>query len=306
MKRVVDDKRIGVFALQETQMNDIAASQFNNLYGKWFKLFNSGHPIKPDSTAGGRNNEHPEYLRPEYTSGKREDVGQIMNSHSQPKQWVTGNFVEDIEDRTSNKEELVPLSFLCLKALFLMQDGWRTTFPDANEYTCFQKRTNAIKNETHVSGSRLDRIHVPVHRFTRYRNWSIEPSLIASDHHLISVQLTCRGDEQYGQGNLQLAEEQEELNHTGRQSQHNIQSLWHKFKDDCEAAEFLDKKSQNTVIQVGTNYGNYGITAADCGSAVPLLQSTVQPRLDRAASLRPRGALHYSGLGAESRCEPLQ
>ncbi|KAJ7688108.1 hypothetical protein B0H17DRAFT_1135764 [Mycena rosella] len=70
----------------------------------------------------------------------------------------------------------------------------------------------------------------------------------------------------------------------------------HSQQRSCEAAEFLDKKSQNTVIQVGTNYENYGITAADCGSAVPLLQSTVQPRLDRAASLRPRGALHYSGL----------
>jgi hypothetical protein len=52
MKRMMDEKRIGILALQETHMNDIAASQFENIYRKWFKLFNSGHPIKPDSTAG--------------------------------------------------------------------------------------------------------------------------------------------------------------------------------------------------------------------------------------------------------------
>ncbi|KAJ7635925.1 hypothetical protein B0H17DRAFT_1279575 [Mycena rosella] len=81
--------------------------------------------------------------------------------------------------------------------------------------------------------------------------------------------------------------------------------VWRRLGPACEAPEFLDKKSQNTVIQVGTNYGNYGVTAADCGSAVPLLQSTVQPHLDRAASLRPRGALHYSGLALVHAHPPL-
>ncbi|KAJ7120400.1 hypothetical protein C8R44DRAFT_623725 [Mycena epipterygia] len=291
MKRMVDDRRIGVLALEETHMNNIAASQFNNIYGNWFKLFNSGHPIKPDSTAGVSfllnkkyvdtenvkeyvlveghaimlviPSHRGETLRilnicPEYTSRKREDVGPNMNSELPLPSEVLGdwNFVEDLKDRTSNKEELIPLSFLCLKALLRIQDSWRTTFPDTNEYTCFQKHTNAIKNEIHLSSSRLDRIYVPVDRFTRYRNWSIEPSLIASDHHLISVPLTCRADEQYGPGiwNLplyllkiqkfmkyirarskKLTEECEELEHTGRQKTQNIQTLWHKFKEDLTA-----------------------------------------------------------------------
>lgn len=163
------------------------------------------------------------------------------------------NFVEDTKDRTSHKEETVPLSFTCLKALFRMQDGWRTTFPDTNEYTCFQKRTNPTTNELHVSGSRLDRIYVPGDRFMRYRNWYIRPSLIASDHSLISVQLTCRVEEQYGPGiwnfpvyllkmpkfmkyigarSKILSDEQEGLKSIGRQSDYNIQTLWHKYKND--------------------------------------------------------------------------
>ncbi|KAJ7673396.1 hypothetical protein B0H17DRAFT_1183265 [Mycena rosella] len=57
-----------------------------------------------------------------------------------------------------------------------------------------------------------------------------------------------------------------------------------------EAARAQSPARRNRAIPGDwTNYGNYGITAADCGSAVPLLQSTVQPRIDRAASLRPRG-----------------
>ncbi|KAJ7104644.1 Endonuclease/exonuclease/phosphatase [Mycena epipterygia] len=242
MKRMVDNKRIGVFALQETYMNDIAASQFNNIYRKWFKLFNSGHPIKPDSTAGVSFLLNKKYVDSENVKeyilieghvillvipSHRGETINILNIYAPntPQERERGmwaqlwycyldnpelplptetlgdwNFVENIKDRTSNKEEPVPLSFLCLKALFRMQDGWRTTYPGANKYTCFQKRTNAITNETHVLGSRLDRIYVPVDRFTRYRNWSIEPSLIASDHDLISVQLTCRPDEKHGPG----------------------------------------------------------------------------------------------------------
>ncbi|KAJ7694397.1 hypothetical protein B0H17DRAFT_931921, partial [Mycena rosella] len=194
------------------------------------------------------------------------------------------NFVENIEDRTSNKEELIPPSFLCLKALFRMQDGWRTTFPDSKEYTCSQKRTNAITNEILITGSRLDRIYVPVDRFKRYRNWSIKPSLITSDHHLISVQLTCGTDEEYGPGiwNLpvyllktpkfmkylsvqskELAEEREEMNRIARQNQSNIQHLWHKFKEDvttrrknCSRLHWLNISSFS-VRKLVKNFTNF-------------------------------------------------
>jgi exonuclease III len=192
-------------------MYNIATSQFNNIYRKWFKLFNSGHPIKPDSTAGVSfllnkkcvdTENVKEYVLIEGHAimlvipshrGETINILNIYAPNTPPKRetmWAQlwycylenpelpfptetlgdWNFVEDIKDRTSNKEEGVPLSFVCLKALFRMQDGWRTKFPDANEYTCIQKRTNAITNETHVSGSRLDRIYVPVDRFKRYRN----------------------------------------------------------------------------------------------------------------------------------------
>ncbi|KAJ7699611.1 hypothetical protein B0H17DRAFT_926310 [Mycena rosella] len=206
MNRVVDEKRIGVFSWQETHMDHIAASQLKNIYGKWFKLFNSGHPIKPNSTAGVSILLNKKYVDTENVKeyvlieghaimlvipSHRGETINILNIYApntpleRERMWAQlwhchlenpelpfptetlgdWNFVEDIKDRTSNKEETVPLSFICLKALFRMQDGWRTTFPDANEYTCFQKRTNVTTNETHVSGSRLDRIYVPVDRF---------------------------------------------------------------------------------------------------------------------------------------------
>ncbi|KAJ7105006.1 hypothetical protein C8R44DRAFT_639615 [Mycena epipterygia] len=294
---MVDDNQIGVLALQESHMDDIAASQFNNIYGRWFRMFNSGHPIKPDSTAGVSFLLNKKYIDTENVKeyvlieghaillvipSHRGETMNILNFYApntpqeREKMWAQlwycylknsklplptetlgdWNFVENAKDRTSNKEEPASLSFLCLKALFRMQDGWRTTFPDANEYTCFQKRTNTIKNEIRLSGSRIDRIYVPVDRFTRYRNWSIRPSLVASDHDLISVQLTCRADEQYGPGiwnfpvyllktpkfmkyirarSKKLSEDRDELKSTGRQNGHNIQTLWHKYKEDFTA-----------------------------------------------------------------------
>ncbi|KAJ6580430.1 hypothetical protein DFH09DRAFT_895606, partial [Mycena vulgaris] len=278
--------------LQELHMNNVAASQFNNIYGKWFKLFNSGHPMKPDSTAGVGFLLNKKYVDTENVKeyvlieghaillvipSHRGETINILNIYApntpqeRERMWAQlwycyldnpdlplptetlgdWNFVENIKDRTSNKEELIPQSFLCLKGLFRIQDGWRTTFPDSREYTCFQKRTNATMNQTHVTGSRLDRIYVPVDRFKRYRNWSIEPSLISSDHHLVSVQLSCRAEAEYRPGlwNLpgyllktprfmkyisarsqKLAEDREELSRTNRESQNNIQTLWHKFK----------------------------------------------------------------------------
>ncbi|KAJ6451990.1 Endonuclease/exonuclease/phosphatase, partial [Mycena vitilis] len=295
--KMVDKHHIGVFGLQETHMDTVALTQFNNIYGKWFKMFNSGHPIKPHSTAGVGFLLNKKYVDTEnvkeYTlveghaimlciPSHRGETVNILNIYApntpaeRNKMWaqiwhcylndaslplpteILGdwNFVEDTKDRTSNKDETVPLSFECLKALFRMQDGWRTTFPDAKEYTCFQKRRSVSTNKIHVSGSRIDRIYVPINRFKRYRDWTIQPSLINSDHSFISVQLTCRPDEQHGPGiwnfpiyllktprfikylnvrSKSLEKDLELLKCSGRQNTNNIQTLWQTYKDDLTA-----------------------------------------------------------------------
>jgi hypothetical protein len=145
MKRTVDDKRIGVFALQELHMNYIAASQFNNIYWKWFKVFNSGHPIKLDSTARVGFVLNEKYVDTEnvkeYVLIKGHAImlvipsqwGETMNILNiyapntpleRERMWAqlwycylenpelplptetlgNWNFVEDIKDRTANKE----------------------------------------------------------------------------------------------------------------------------------------------------------------------------------------------------------
>lgn len=52
LKQTIDENKIGTFAIQESHLDVDTTVQFNNLFQRWFKLINSSHPAKPNSTAG--------------------------------------------------------------------------------------------------------------------------------------------------------------------------------------------------------------------------------------------------------------
>lgn len=49
LKQTIDENHLGVL---ETQLEPQSTTQFNNVFGRWFKLYYSAHPDKPSSTVG--------------------------------------------------------------------------------------------------------------------------------------------------------------------------------------------------------------------------------------------------------------
>ncbi|KAJ7751801.1 hypothetical protein DFH07DRAFT_720723, partial [Mycena maculata] len=147
----------------------------------------------------------------------------------------------------------VPMSFTRLKSLFQMEDGWRNTFQDDRQYTCLQQRNDPTTGFQHVSRSRLDRIYVQHKLFDICRGWKIDQTVVRSDHSLVSMQMICRADQKPGKGRFglplyllktrkfiteiqrlgrELKVQYNELQHTERTEEHNMQILWAKFKYD--------------------------------------------------------------------------
>jgi exonuclease III len=52
LKQMIDDNDLGVLGVQETHFDAESATQFNNIFSRWFKVYHSAHPEKPCSTAG--------------------------------------------------------------------------------------------------------------------------------------------------------------------------------------------------------------------------------------------------------------
>jgi hypothetical protein len=52
LKQTMDENKIGILAIQESHLDVDGSVQFNNVFQRWFKIINSGHPTKPNSTAG--------------------------------------------------------------------------------------------------------------------------------------------------------------------------------------------------------------------------------------------------------------
>jgi hypothetical protein len=50
LKQTIDMNDLGLLGIQETHFDAESATQFNNVFGRWFKLYYSAHPEKPCST----------------------------------------------------------------------------------------------------------------------------------------------------------------------------------------------------------------------------------------------------------------
>ncbi|KAJ7823195.1 hypothetical protein B0H14DRAFT_2292215, partial [Mycena olivaceomarginata] len=108
------------------------------------------------------------------------------------------NFVEDPMDRSSNAEDEVPSSFKRPKALVRWQDGWRTTFPDTRDYTCWQHRKDENTGLIVSSYSRIDRTCIDSQTLDLFRDWAIKHWPVKTDHRLVLTKLTCRPEVQPG------------------------------------------------------------------------------------------------------------
>ncbi|KAJ7435876.1 hypothetical protein FB451DRAFT_1062149, partial [Mycena latifolia] len=161
------------------------------------------------------------------------------------------NFVEDARDRLSGGKTETPSSFNRLKSLLQLEDGWRNTFQDDQQYTCIQRRTDPITGFQHVSRSRIDRIYVHHNIFDVCRGWKIDQTVVRSDHSLVAMQIVCRADHKPGRGRFSLPlyllktrkftteiqrlgknlqAECDQLRHAPRRDDHNVQTLWAQFK----------------------------------------------------------------------------
>ncbi|KAJ7181853.1 hypothetical protein C8R46DRAFT_827996, partial [Mycena filopes] len=146
-----------------------------------------------------------------------------------------------------------PASFMRLKALLQMEDGWRHTFRDERQYTCVQHRINPSTGLQFTSRSRLDRIYIKHNTFDSCRGWKIDQTQVRSDHSLATVQIVSRAEQTPGRGRFSLPlyllktrkfteevqrlgkvlhQDCDKLNAMPRTSDQNIQTLWAQFKRD--------------------------------------------------------------------------
>lgn len=170
------------------------------------------------------------------------------------------NMVEDAIDRLPVKEESkrVTEAFEKLKTHLLLRDGWRNTYPDERGYT--------YEHSNHKSLARLDRIYTKQDILESSREWRIEESGIETDHKLVSVQITCEDAPNIGPGRwsipdqvirdkkfkaflvIRLLETLREMRMIidgtiPRTEEHNVQTLFQKFKDDvCKEAKRRQKE----------------------------------------------------------------
>ncbi|KAJ7625205.1 hypothetical protein B0H17DRAFT_1151208 [Mycena rosella] len=173
MKRMVDEKRIGVFALQELHMNNIAASQFNNIYGKWFKLFNSGHQTKPDSTAGVGFLLNKKYVDTENVKSDHNLIPVQLTCRADEEYWnlpiyllKTPKFINYISIRSKKLvEELEELS----------RTGWQS---QKNIQSLWHK----FKIDLNAEGKKYSRL--VTERSRQIRTWTVQKHLILNDAYM--------------------------------------------------------------------------------------------------------------------------
>ncbi len=184
------------------------------------------------------------------------DVQEYYDTHpALPKPHVmAGDFnnVEDHIDRLPIGEgpdaSIMALDDLKLSLGLMLADGWRTTYPNARDYT-FHRGTGR-----EATFSRLDRIYVSPAIFDGAREWSICEAGIKTDHSLVLVQLTADNAPVIGPGRplfpLKLTKDKKlsvaikargnaatlelaQLSSAPRTDQTNPQTILYNFKKDA-------------------------------------------------------------------------
>ncbi|KAJ7689702.1 hypothetical protein B0H17DRAFT_1134836 [Mycena rosella] len=253
LKDTIDVNNLAILGMQETHFDNVSAAQFNNIFGRWFKLYHSAHPEKPSSTAGVAFVLNKKFL----------DTDNIREYELIPGRafmiivpWNNGQSLNILNIYAPNRAEERDQMWKLLNlgaAETVPENGWRTTFPDTRDYTCWTQRTDKRSGEVHNSYSHLDLLEVDSQQFKNFRGWEIKHCPVKSDHRLVLAQMTCSAEEWPGPGRWsmplyvlktpkfmkrvqelasKLVNELDTLDPTQRDPTRNIQTAWADFKAD--------------------------------------------------------------------------
>jgi hypothetical protein len=89
LKQTIDLNNLGVLGLQESHFDPESATQFDNIFCHWFKLYYSAHPEKPTSTAGVAFVLNKKFL----------DTKNICEYELIPREVVTDHQIVDVRHR---------------------------------------------------------------------------------------------------------------------------------------------------------------------------------------------------------------
>jgi len=218
--KALRSQQIGILALQETHLSDELAMQAEQLFSRRLAIYNSPDPENPTSSAGvafainkeklDTNNitlttlipgraiflsipqKHGDTLHliniyapndlSQHTRFWAKVDSQWSAHHLPPPDMMAGDFnmVEAPLDRTparTDSESATAALRSCRQSLNL-QDIWRQTFPDGRSFTY---------TSSHNTMSRIDRIYANPATGRCLSDWSVEPSVIPSNHRMTLV-----------------------------------------------------------------------------------------------------------------------
>ncbi|EPS97913.1 hypothetical protein FOMPIDRAFT_1031752 [Fomitopsis schrenkii] len=234
INQTLRERKIGILAIQETHLSDSDVASIHSLFGRRMHLFNSPDPENPMTSRGvaiilnrelvdvsnvqvkaiipGRallittnwhagksitilnvyapnpvkeNENFWKALEQELTASRRRKPDVILGDF---------NIVEEAIDRIPTKESTnAPLAALqSLLAKTSVHDGWRISNETEKAYTYPQKGG--------PHRSRLDRIYAVDDLLKRSLSWDIEVTGVATDHCLVTAQLTAAQSPKIGRG----------------------------------------------------------------------------------------------------------
>ncbi|KAJ7194823.1 Endonuclease/exonuclease/phosphatase, partial [Mycena pura] len=192
--------------------------------------------------------------RPYQNANFWKEIERWCRAHPRDKPDIIGgdtNFVEDAMDRLPSHPDSKAAveAFEDLKSFLGLEDGWRKTHPTTRAYTYLQSPAQG------GAQSRIDRLYIKRNLFEDSFEWDIQAVGIETDHRMVTMRLTSEDAPTIGHGRwvwpahvirdkklakliheegLRLLEEMTsvlEAEANGqRNPNHNVQTLWVKFK----------------------------------------------------------------------------
>lgn len=221
MNQTIKEKKIGILAVQGAHLNDDLVEELHNKYRRLKIIYSQGSNENAAGVAFVINKDitvHENITAHEIIPGRALQIStpwhnnlqiKIMNVYAPNNQSASSdlwknlqqkfqnnefpkpdlmlgdfNFVEDSIDRLpchhDNPNTIESMSNL--RNTLNLEDGWRTTFPTEKAYT--------HTTEPAKSRGRLDRIYASPSVINTATDWDIEPTVIGTDHDLVSVKIS--------------------------------------------------------------------------------------------------------------------
>ena len=293
VNQTLNKHKIAILALQETHLDQERVDGLLKSFGKKMEIKFSADPNAPRATAGVAFIINKSLIAPrkitthEIIPGRAlhikvewldKETSSFMNIYAPNEKAAHEEFWRTIDDTRRDHNVPVPNFLLgdfnvtedpidqmpprlddlgVIEALrdtrlaWRINDTWRMSYPDSRKYTY---RANTANGETK---SRLDRIYVARHLVDKIFDWETAPSLVPTDHWIVTVKYAPKEAPEIGKGRwtlpLHLANDQKFLNsvikkglalqlelekiqrNPTNRNVSNPQSLWNRFKKNIKA-----------------------------------------------------------------------